>query len=160
MSVEPQNQGGNQVTSDSDWKIRQFIYQALVRGESAPSPAAIAARFQMSSDEAQQALLHLHDAHALTLDGEGRLMMAHPLSAIETDYKVFVDERPLYANCAWDSLGIPAMLGSDAHIDARHPLTGEIIQYAVADGELQADDSLFVHFALPFRHWYADIVDT
>ena len=55
--------------------------------------------------------------------GGDAVLMAHPLSAVETDYRVIVDGVALYANCAWDSLGIPAMLGRDADIEARHPLS-------------------------------------
>ena len=86
--------------------------------------------------------------------------MANPFSAVPTDYRVFVGERAHYANCAWDLLGIPAMLGADARIEARHPLTGERLEYAVEAGELRAAPDWLVHFAKPFRHWYDDIVDT
>lgn len=66
----------------------------------------------------------------------------------------------LYANCAWDSLGIPAMLGADARIEARHPLNGEGIEYGVDKGKLRGGQKGLVHFARPFRLWTDDIVDT
>ena len=145
--------------TDRDWRIRRFIYADWLRSGGAPSAGAIAAEFGLSRRDAGGALQRLHEAHALVLEAaSGEILMANPLSAIPTDYRVAVDGLRLYANCAWDSLGIPAMLGSDARIEARHPLDGEEMPYAIVDGELQG--SGLVHFARAFRHWYDDIVDT
>lgn len=127
----------------------------------APDAQEIAQRFGMSTGDARSALRRLHDAHALVLQpGGDTVLMAHPISAVETDYRVIVDGVALYANCAWDSLGIPAMLERDAAIQARHPLTGDIEHYCVTAGRLRSDRKLLVHFAHPFRQWYDDIVET
>ncbi len=146
---------------DLDWDIRHFVYQALVDSGTAPDAEAVAIQFGISAADARLALQRLHDAHALVLQaGSGDILMANPLSAVPTDYRVLARGRTLFANCAWDSLGIPAMLGADARIEARHPLTGDLMRYAVKGGQLQGDQDYLVHFALPFRQWYADIVDT
>ena len=148
-------------TANADWRIRQHIYDALVASGRAPNAREIAERFAISALDARRALRRLHDAHALVLQpGGDAVLMAHPLSAVPTDYRADVDGVALYANCAWDSLGIPAMLGRDASINARHPLTGDILRYAVEDGRLRSEVGLLVHFAHPFRQWYADIVET
>ena len=147
--------------SETDWDIRLFIYQALAASGRAPGVDAVSVRFGISASEARQALQRLHDAHALVLRaGSSEILMANPLSAAPTDYRVLLGGSELYANCAWDSLGIPAMLGADASIEARHPLTGELIEYAVEAGQLMGCRGNLVHFALPFRKWYDDIVDT
>ena len=143
----------------TDWQIRHFIYKTWAISGRAPNTGAIAATFAISKRDSQRALQRLHDAHALVLDAaSGDILMAHPLSAAPTDYRVTVNDLSLYANCAWDSLGIPAMLDCDAHIEAWHPLTRDLTHYHVYSGRLHGDD--LVHFARPFRHWYDDIVDT
>ena len=86
--------------------------------------------------------------------------MAHPLSAVPTPYHVRVGERRYYANCAWDSLGIPAMLKQDAHIEARYAHTDEPVTYAVQNGEIIPPAQGIVHFALPFARWYDDLIHT
>ena len=147
--------------TESDWRIRLYVYEKLVAGGSAPDADAVAVRFGIPASEARFALQRLHDAHALVLGmGRSDIVMAHPISAVPTDYRVFIDGRELYANCAWDSLGVSAMLGADARVEARHPLSGEVIEYAVEGGELDGECNCVVHFALPFRRWYDDIVDT
>ena len=147
--------------TQADWDIRLHVYEAFVRQGRAPSCQAIAAHFGMAAEAARQALHRLHAAHALFLrPGSDDILMAHPLSAVETDYRVETGGVMLYANCAWDSLGIPAMLKQDARISVRHPLSREEIQYAVKKGQLEANSGGCVHFARPFRHWYDDIIDT
>ena len=145
----------------ADWHIRLYIYEVLVERGQAPDTQAIAAQFAISELEARRSLRRLHEAHAIVLQNGGdNILMAHPLSAAPTDYRVLVDRVALYANCAWDSLGIPAMLGRDAQIEARHPLTRESAYYSIEDGQLRQAGGGIVHFALPFRQWYDDIVET
>lgn len=147
--------------TDSDWDIRLFIYQALAAGGRPPDADDLALQFGISPSQARNALRRLHDAHALVLRaGSSDILMANPLSALPTAYRVMVDETALYANCAWDALGIPAMLGADARIEARHPLDDNVIELAVEADQLRSCHDHVVHFALPFRQWYEDIVDT
>lgn len=65
----------------------------------------------------------------------------------------------LYANCAWDMLGIPTMLHTDAQIDAAYALSQQAVSYTIKNGELNAGDDL-VHFALPFNQWHDDLIHT
>lgn len=147
--------------TETDWGIRLSVYEALAASGYAPSARALGARFAIAEAEARQALQRLHDAHALVLEAEsGKILMAHPFSAAPSDYRVFIGKTAYYANCAWDSLGIPAMLGADARIEARHPLSGEIVEYRVDDSKLIGGRNALAHFAKPFRHWYDDILDT
>jgi len=136
------------------------VYETLVASGRAPDPLEIGARFNITERDTRAALRRLHDAHALVLGAGDALLMVHPLSAVPTDYRVNVGGVNLYANCAWDSLGIPAMLNCDAVITARHPLTGDRLRYSVAAGRLRGDNGLLVQFAHPFRQWFDDIIET
>ena len=139
------------IPTDRDWAIRLYIYKSLVASGQAPNAREIAERFAIPELDSRRALRRLHDAHALVLQpGGDAVLMAHPLAAAPTDYRVIVGEVTLYANCAWDSLGIPAMLEGDAAIKARHPLTADILRYSVVDGRLRGDSGLLVHFAHSF----------
>ena len=147
--------------TESDWDIRLYVYEALATSGYAPSARELGARFAIADAEARQALQRLQDAHALVLAAEsGEILMAHPFSAAPTDYRVFIGKTAYYANCAWDSLGIPAMLGADARIEARLPSSRELVEYGVEQGKLIGGHRVLVHFAKPFRQWYDDIVDT
>lgn len=144
-----------------DWDIRLYIYETLVKTGHVPSHQQTARHFDIGDEVARLAYRRLHDAHLLFLyPNTDEIMMAFPLSGIKTPYQVIVDDVTLYANCAWDSLGIPAMLGKDAQVTVEHPLTQETITYTIHNGELQAEGGSVVHYALPFAAWYDDLIDT
>jgi len=146
--------------SDQDWRIRLYIYQFFVAHGRPPSHDEAAQHFRLTPDEARAAYHRLHDQHTLFLEpGADAVRMANPLSAVPTDFRVYVGDMAYWANCAWDSLGIPAMLGADARIQAVLAHSGEAVRYAVTNGTLQAEPFL-VHFPLPFARWYDDLVHT
>lgn len=147
--------------AEADWDIRLHVYETIAASGHAPSTRELGARFAIANAEARQALYRLHDAHALVLEaGSGEILMANPFAAAPTDYRVFSGKTAYYANCAWDSLGIPALLGAGARIKARHPMSGKLVDYGVEQGKLIGGHGNLVHFTKPFRQWYDDIVDT
>jgi hypothetical protein len=104
----------------------------------------------------------LHERHAFFLEPETlTIRMANPFSGIPTDFKVHVNGKTYYANCAWDMLGIPAALASrsDAVIEAVCTESNDAVQLEIRDGQVSAS-SLLVHFPLPFARWYDDLVLT
>ena len=110
----------------------------------------------------QEIYQRLHDGHAFYLEpGSSNVRMANPLSVVPTPYRVTVNGRTLHANCAWDSVGIPAMLHADVIIESVYTTADgdQPARYAIVDGDLTGDDGL-VHFPVPFRHWYDDLIHT
>lgn len=149
--------------SERDWQIRLHIYQFIVEHARPPAAGETADHFGMIEADAREAYQRLHDAHTLFLEpGTINVRMANPLSGVETSYRVTVNGHTLFANCAWDSLGIPAMLGVDATIESVYTSaigTDTPAHYVIANGELRGDDGL-VHFPLPFRRWYDNLIHT
>lgn len=141
-----------------DLVLRHWIYRHFADTGRAPAPAAIA---ELAGDPevASEQLRRLHEAHMVVLDDDGAIRMALPFSARRTEHLVFGDGRSWWANCAWDALAIPVALGEDATIEATWLDTGRPVELAVRDGELRGDDG-FVHFVVPARHWWDDIVET
>jgi hypothetical protein len=146
--------------TDQDWQLRLSIYRFFVEHERPPSVAETADRLGFDPQTVRRAYHRLHRDHAILLDaGTDEVRMANPLSAVPTPYRVWINDRSLFANCAWDSLGIPAMLAVDARIDATID-DAEPLYYTIEGGELRADDRFVVHFPKPFRVWYDDLVQT
>lgn len=147
--------------TQQDWDIRLHIYQHFVEHGTPPGLSETARHFAIPDEAARQAYHRLNAGHAIFLDpGMDNIRMANPLSAVPTPYQVEIIGKHLYANCAWDSLGIPAMLKADARIQATLPSSSETISYAITAGELMAAPELVAHFPLPFRRWYDDLEDT
>ena len=142
------------------WDIRAFVYRYFADTTHAPNVDETAARFVLSREEIASAYEALHNRHALFLNpGTHDILMANPFSGVETVFRVHADGKTYFANCAWDSLGIPAALHSDANVYATCAQTGEQITLQVRDGQISTSDML-VHFLTPFEHWYDDLVFT
>lgn len=148
------------VLSEQDWQIRLHLYRFFVTHGRPPTYVETARHVGLPGDDVRRAYHRLHQGHALFLEpGADTIRMANPLSAIPTSYRVFVDGRALWANCAWDSLGIPAMLHTDARIEATVVPTSEAAMYTIESGRLNAVEGI-VHFPLPFWRWYDDLIHT
>jgi hypothetical protein len=147
--------------TEHDWQIRVFIYEFFVANGRAPTTTETAQHFNVGENEASNAYRRLHDAHQIMLEaGTHEIRMANPLSAVVTDYRVQVNDVWLYANCAWDTVGIAAMCAADTLIEATLPLSRETVTYRVVNGQLQADEVFQVHIALPVRQWYDNLIHT
>lgn len=93
------------------------------------------------------------------LQENGELWRAAPFSCIPTAFPVTAGKRSWFANCIWDALGIPAMLGKDAHIAASCGCCNLDMPIEVKDGKLRSGKGL-IHIAVPARDWYKDVVFT
>ena len=142
------------------WQIRHFVYNHFADMTLPPSMDVTAAHFNISTEDAGEYYKELHNRHAIFLDLETlTIRMANPFSGIPTDFKVHANGQTYSANCAWDMLGIPAALHTDAAIEAKFTESGETIQLEVKDGEV-TNGELLVHFPLSFSHWYDDLTFT
>ena len=101
------------------------------------------------------ALHALADEHRLVLTpGTDSVWMAHPFSAVPTDFVVNVGERRWFANCVWDGLSILGLFG-DGVLETHSPASGEPITLEVGDGLVSGE--AIVHFLVPARHFWDDI---
>ena len=147
------------------WDIRAFVYQHLAETTHPPTVDETASRFALTHEQAASVYDALHQRHAFFLQPETHnILMANPFSGVETPFKVHANGKTYFANCAWDSLGIPAALHVDAQIDALCSQSGENIHLMVSRGEAHTEQSRsvqheagLVHFLVPFRNWYDDL---
>ncbi|HEY5731048.1 MAG TPA: organomercurial lyase [Anaerolineales bacterium] len=152
------------------WQIRHFVYGHFADTTLPPSVDIIATHFYISSEEAGEYYKELHNRHAFFLDLETTtIRMANPFSGIPTDFKVHADGKTYFANCAWDMLGIPATLHTDAVIEAVCTESNDKMQLEVKEEQIishqltnsqSTNPQLLIHFPLPFSRWYDDLVFT
>jgi Alkylmercury lyase len=143
-----------------DWSVRDRVYAFVVEQGRPPAIPEVAARLGMNPDAVKAAYQRLHARHALFLNpGTDQIRMIHPFSGVPTAFRVTACNRQYWANCAWDALGIPAALHADARIDAETGDDRDPLQITVESGSLRGWDGV-VHFPVPFRHWYDDLIHT
>ena len=153
------------------WQVRHFVYSHFADTTHPPSVDETAQYFNISPAEAGELYKELNNSHAFFLEPETLMVrMAWPFSAIPTNFKVHANDKTYYANCAWDMLGIPVALQSNAVIEAICTESNDSVQLEIQDakiaqaavpgGEDAASSTLLVHFPLPFARWYDDLTFT
>jgi hypothetical protein len=177
------------MTNDSLlWQFRHFVYSHFADTTRPPDVDETARHFNIPAEEAGEIYKDLHNRHAFFLEpGTLTVRMAWPFSAIPTDFKVQADGKTYYANCAWDMLGIPVVLQTNAVLEAVCTESNESAHLEVRDGQITnlvatrgarrhegslpptsetlrpfgaQSDILLIHFPLPFARWYDDLVFT
>jgi Alkylmercury lyase len=140
--------------------LRSVIYRRIADTGTAPSRHELV---QLAGDGVDAQLRRLHDAHMIVLDDRahrrGEIRMALPFAVEPTNFRVTADPGAWWANCAWDSLAIAAAIGRDVHIASTWDDTGERLDLRVVDGQIDGPDG-FIHFPIPARQWWDDIVFT
>lgn len=141
----------------TDVRVRVAVYERVVADGLPPARAHLAQHLELAPDQIAESLERLAAARALVLQAESReVLMANPFSAVPTAYAVRTGERLYYGNCVWDALGIPAMLGAAATVETSCACCGEAMALEVRENLLPAAG--VVHFAIPARRWWDDIV--
>lgn len=139
------------------WDIRAFVYQHFAETTHPPRLEETTAQFGLTREEAASIYDALNQRHAIFLQpGTHDIAMAWPFSAAATPFKVQANDKTYFANCAWDSLGIPVILSADANIEAVCAQSAEKIALTVEHGEVRHGPVL-VHFLVPFKDWYTDL---
>ena len=136
-------------------RVRAHVIQTLHRTAVAPSVAETATTLDIPQSDVVEALHSLADQHRLVLlPGTDAVWMAHPFSAIATDFVVYAAGQRWYANCVWDGLSILGIVG-DGRLETHSPHTGAPVRFDVLDGQVTGD--AIVHFLVPARRFWDDI---
>lgn len=141
-----------------DDNVRRVVYDVTMSEGVPPSAARVAERIGEPAPKVLESFRRLAGNRMLVLQPCGEILMAGPFSAVPTPFKVTTSTFSTYANCIWDSLGIPAMVNSDAFIDTNCADCGELAKLRVTNGTLTG--SGFMHFVVPPRLWWTHIVYT
>lgn len=141
--------------SDFDQRLRLEIYRRFIAQGAAPRVAELVE--WVGDGAVREALARMVEQHVLVLHETGEIWMAMPFSGIETGYRVHGEQGSWWANCAWDALGIPALLAADVDIEARCPVSDSMIELTVRDGRVAPQAGQLIHFALPAANWWDDI---
>jgi hypothetical protein len=144
-------------TEELDREVRLSVYRHFVRTGHAPSLRETSEHVGADTTDIGASLERLDANHVVVLHPTTRrLWMAMPFSAVPTEFRVTSGERAWWANCAWDALGISAMLQIPMEIttsctDCGDPLTVR------TTGPALSNPSGVVHFAVPAAAWWDDI---
>lgn len=101
---------------DADRKLYRAILERLAAGERTDP------KWLTDRGAATKTVRRLAAADLIALDADGGVALAYPLSAHPSRHRVELDDgRQLWACCAIDALGIPAMVGVAGTVFAQIP---------------------------------------
>lgn len=141
-------------------EARLAVLHHFVGRGGAPAAAELAESLGCEQAEIRTAFRQLAEQRILVLEpGSGELLMAMPFSARPTPYEVRAGGRTWWANCAWDALGIAAMLDTEVEVSTRCPDCSEPIELR-AGAASEWPEHAVIHFALPPARWWDDIAFT
>lgn len=145
---------------DFDTRVKTAIYQWTAETTRTPSVDEIASILRQSSEEIRRSYQRLFAKRLLFLERDGEtIRMAPPFSGVPTQHRVRVGDRLYFANCSWDSLGIPAALHDEGEVLSRCEQTLEPIHLRVTR-EGPEPERVVAHFAVPAAKWWSDLVYT
>jgi hypothetical protein len=145
---------------DSDLQLRAAVYRHFADTAQAPTLGDMARAMRAAPGDVKAGYQRLYARRMLVLmpDGES-IRMAPPFSAVPTQHVVRASGKEYFANCAWDSFGIPAALQADADVLSRCEQSREPLRIHIGPDGLPPSTWLF-HVAVPAAHWWRDIVYT
>src|SRR5689334_13598715 len=116
------------MSESPDIVVRLRLYSEFIETGRAPSAARLAQALSLPPEQVRAALERLAEGRAIVLQPESReVLMANPLCAVPTPFVVHASGRSYFGTCAWDALGIMAMLRVDASLETSCPCCGEAI---------------------------------
>ena len=140
--------------------LRVAVYEHILSTGRVPPASALAARFSLPLEAIGAELRRLQDIHAFALaPASDEILMAHPFSAVPTPHHVRTAARSFWANCAWDALAIPALLGEDADVHTRCADCSDTMVFRFSHGGMEPASAV-VHFVVPPRDFWRNVVFT
>ncbi len=143
-----------------DTQTKLAIYRHFAETGKRPSLELIAERVGSSVAEVRETYGRLRAQRVLALESDGEsIRMAPPFSGVPTQHVVTVHGTSYFANCAWDSFGIPAALHRPGRVQSRCEQSGEPLDLEISLEGPPPCDWLF-HCLVPAAKWWENIVFT
>jgi hypothetical protein len=143
-----------------DTQTKLAIYRHFAETGQRPSLQVVAENVGSDVSNVREAYVRLRAQRVLVLEPDGEsIRMAPPFSGVPTQHVVIVDDTKYFANCAWDSFGIPAALHRLGEFipAASNPVNRSIWRLA---WKVRRPCSWLFHCLVPAARWWDDIVFT
>jgi hypothetical protein len=150
----------DRMSADFDTTVRLTLYNEFVRTCSPPTADGLAERMHVPAADIRASLERLAAGKAIVLQPHSReVLMANPLCAVPTPFRARTRGQSFFGSCVWDALGILAMLSGEGSLDSSCACCGEAMTIDAAGGNVIATDGI-IHFAIPAKRWWENIVFT
>jgi hypothetical protein len=141
--------------------LRLAVYRTFAETGHAPAAVDLAEVLDADLPSVARGLAELARARHLVLDRQGRILMAHPFSAVPLGFSVMGTRTLWWGGCAWDSFALPHLLPGqgDVLVATRCPECGRAHAWNVGPDGPPAGDQV-AHFLVPAPQMWDDVVHT
>ena len=139
--------------------LRLAVYRAFAQTGRAPEAAELADRLGVDLPAVTGGLAALARARHLALDGQGRIVMAHPFSAVPLGFSVMGARTLWWGGCAWDAFALPHLLPGEGEVlvATRCPACGTPHAWNVGTRQPPGGGQV-AHFLVPAARMWDDVV--
>lgn len=139
-------------------RVRLAVYDGFRRTGRPPAYEPLAAAAGVELDAVPEALAALDRSRDLVLR-DGRIVMAHPFTAVPLGFSVMGDRVLWWGGCAWDSFAIPHLVPEERTVlvATTCPGCGAALAWLV-DDRRPPDGAEVAHFLTPVAHIWDDVV--
>lgn len=141
--------------------LRLAVYRSFAERGHPPSFDELAPEVDADPSAVAACLRELATARHLVLDSVGRIVMAHPFSAVPMGFSVMGQHTLWWGGCAWDSFALPHLLLDEPGllVATRCPNCDKALAWVVhRDGPPEGDE--VAHFLVPVAHMWDDVLHT
>lgn len=130
-----------------DQRLSLAIYRKLARG----APVHLSDLFSELGIEAADGVRRMQGWPGVYYDGEQRVIGYWGLSLASTRHRLRISGRELFAWCAWDTLFLPAVLGTRIEVASTCQATGQAVRLTVSPTAVESAEppGLAVSFVVP-----------
>jgi hypothetical protein len=141
--------------------LRLVVYRAFAANGQVPTNAVLADALGETENDVLDALRGLAAARHVVLDDAGRVLMAHPFSAVPLGFSVMGQTTLWWGGCAWDAFAIPHLVAEepDVLVATRCPGCDAALAWTVQKDAPPTGDEV-AHFLVPVRQMWTDVVYT
>ncbi len=139
--------------------LRLAVFGSFAATGRAPTTDDLAADLNATDADVADGLRALAAQRHLVLDGEGRIVMAHPFAAVPLGFSVMGARTLWWGGCAWDAFAMPHLLTDEPEVlvATRCPGCGRPHAWAVNRSAPPPGDQV-AHFLVPTAHIWDDVV--
>ncbi|CAF0826958.1 unnamed protein product [Adineta steineri] len=141
--------------------LHHILLKGIVENGYAPSIETLSINFQRTKQDIMQCLKDLEEYHGVVLHPKtSEVWIIHPFSLSPTNFWVETSKCQWWGNCAWCSLGIAAILNEDVTITTTLAGESKQIKISIKNGQIITDQCLFIHFPIPMKNAWDNVVFT
>ena len=141
-------------------QIHYEIIRHIIDKGYAPNVDALSSILCRPPAEVLESLYSLEQCHGVVLHpNQPDVWVIHPFSLAPTNFLVRNSKGLWWGNCAWCSLGVAALLGTDVTITTRVAAYDKQITVNIKDGQIIEQD-LLIHFPIPMRQAWNNVIYT